>query len=306
MKKNYVLFLLAVAATFCTANAQFVDDFESYPLGTYHGGNWSSWGGSAGAEDIIVSNAFAFNGTKSGLIGGSTVQDAMLRLGNKTSGVFQLSFQAYIPAGKSGYMNFQGTTTANGGAGAGGTGIFNSPNLIFNNVQSATGAPGLGGAYPNVNDAAATYTWQYPEATWFPVVITFDVDTVLWTMTINGVALPAQAFDAEAVIGAIDFFSFDANNELYIDAISYADLLSVGEESRIAFKAYPNPVVDYLYLSTQSKVDLVEVYDVLGQNVLTTTPAIVSPRIDLSSFSSGAYFVKVSTGNQSKTIKIIK
>lgn len=304
MKKNYLFSLLTMVFTLYAMNAQFTDDFESYPLGNYHGGNWSSWSGAAGSEDIIVTSAFAFDGTKSGLIAGSGTQDATLRLGNKTSGVYELSFQAYIPTGKSGYMNYQGTLTANGGATSGG--IFNSPNLIFNNVQSASGAPGLGGAYANVDDATALYTWTYPENAWFPIVIEFDIDNGLWTMTVDGTTLPAQPFDDENVLGGIDFYSFDANNEMYIDAISYADALSVGEEAFMAFKAYPNPVTDILYLSTTTIVNSVEVYNILGHRILSLNPGTMSPNIDFGPLASGSYIVKVNANGQSQAINIIK
>src|SRR5690606_34401570 len=103
-----------------------------------------------------------------------------------------------------------------------------------------------------------------------------------------------------------DFFSFNANNELYIDAINYQDVLSIADETLNSFKAYPNPVKDFLYLSTTSSVDLVEVYDILGKNILTVNPGIVSPKVDMSALSSGSYFVKATIGNQSKTIKVIK
>lgn len=304
MKKNYLFLFIAISFTFYKVNAQFTDGFESYALGTYHGGHWSSWSGSAGNEDIMVSSNYAYTGTKSGLITGNTIQDASLRLGNKTSGIYGLSFQVYIPTGKSGYMNFQGTLTASGGASGGGT--FNSPNLIFNNVQSLSGVPGLGGAYGNVDDPAAVYTWSYPEATWFLIEIEFDVDNGMWYMSVDGTDLAPQPFDAENVLGGIDFFSFDINNEMYIDDILYADLLSVDEEALNVFKAYPNPVKDYLYLSTQSVVDLVEVYDLLGHKILTMSPETVSPKLDFSNLSSGSYFVKASTGNHSSTIKIMK
>ncbi|MGJ8592848.1 MAG: T9SS type A sorting domain-containing protein [Aquaticitalea sp.] len=306
MKKNYLFSLLAFAFAFCTANAQFVDDFESYPLGTYHGTHWSSWGGTAGSEDIIVSSNYAFDGTKSGLIGGSTTQDAMLTLGNKTTGQYYLTFQLYIPTGKSGYLNFQGLTSANGGAGAGGAGVFNSPNLIFNNVLSVGGSAGMGGAYPNVDDSAATYTWSYPQNTWFTVSFEFNADMATWEMTVDGTSLGAQPFDEDSVIGAIDFYSFDTNNEMYIDAIQYVDLLSIDENNLNTFSVYPNPVRDVLHISTTATVDVIEVYDVLGHKVLTHVPNSVRPEINMSALSSGTYFVKASQGNQFKTIKIIK
>ena len=306
MKKNYILAFTAFVFTAFSVNAQFTDNFEAYPVDPYHGGNWSSWGGTAGAEDIIVSTTYAFDGSKSGKISGTGAQDAILRLGNKTSGVYNLSFQVYIPTGKSGYMNFQGTTTAAGGTGGGGAGVFNSPNLIFNNVLSASGAPGLGGAYGNVDDPTAIYTWTFPQGTWFPIVISFNLDTGFWTMSINGNALPAKPFDDEIVLGGIDFYSFDTNNEMYLDAIIFSDALSVDESSLNLFNAYPNPVKDYLYLSSQATVDLVEVYDILGHNIMSINPNAISPKVDMSNLASGTYLVKVTIGNQSKTMKIIK
>ncbi len=306
MKKNYILALTAFAFSVLSVNAQFTEDFDALPIGSYHGGNWSSWSGAAGGEDVLVSNAYSFNGTKSGLIAGNGNQDAILRLGNKTTGVYQVSFQVYIPTGKSGYMNFQGNLSAAGGAGANGNGIFNSPNLIFNNVMSPSGAAGSGGAYANVGDPTAVYTWSYPQATWFPVVINFNMDADNWTMTINGTALSPQPFAADGILGGIDFYSFDPNNEIYIDAIVYQDVLSIDEQTRNLFSVYPNPVRDYLNLNSTSIVDMVEVYDILGHTILSVNPGIVSPKIDMSALSSGSYFVRATVGNQSQTIKIIK
>lgn len=304
MKHHYLLTLSAIIFTFCTATAQFTDDFETYPLGSYHGTNWSSWSGMSGTEDIIITSAQAYDGTKSGMIGGNMNQDAILRLNNANSGIYGLTFQMYIPTGKSGYMNFQGTLTATGGASGGG--IFNSNNLLFNNVMSTSGAAGTGGSYPNVDDPTPTFTWTYPQGAWFPVNIIFDLDNGNWTMSINGTALPPQPFDAEVVLGGIDFFSFDVNNEVYIDAINFQDMLSVDDQVLNAFKAYPNPVTDYLNLSTTSVVELVEVFDILGHRILSIQPETLSPKLDFSELASGSYFVKASMGNQSKTLKIMK
>jgi hypothetical protein len=158
-----------------------------------------------------------------------------------------------------------------------------------------------------VNNPDAIYTWEYPQGSWFPIIIDFDVDNTIWTMSINGTELAPQFFGEDAVLGAMNFFSFADNNEMFIDAISFEDVvLTINEVESNVFKAYPNPVTDLLYLSTQEVVDMVEVYDILGHNILSINPGIISPKIDLSSLSSGSYFLRANVGNQSKTLKIIK
>lgn len=305
MKKIYLL-AFALGAFAFSANAQFNDDMESYSLGPLHEEQWSSWTGVAGGGDIIVSDEYANSGGQSGFVSGDLVQDALLLLGNKTSGAWQLDFKMYIPGGKSGYFNFQGQTEAGGAGGGGNAGVFLSPNLVFNNVQSASGAPGLGGAYGNVDDPDPIYTWTYPQDFWFDVSIIFDVDAITWTMTIDGTEIPTQPMDDAPVVGGIDFFSFDANNEYYIDDVVFASTAGVQDFSADSFRVYPNPVKDILNISTKTAVDSIEVYDVLGKKVLSTQPDVISPKINMSGLASGAYMVKVTIGNASKTVKIIK
>ena len=67
------------------------------------------------AENIIVSDDFAASGTKSGFIGpGQGPQDALLYLGNETTGDYTLRWNMYVPSGNEGYFNVQGTIPASG------------------------------------------------------------------------------------------------------------------------------------------------------------------------------------------------
>ncbi len=305
MKKIYFLALALGAFTF-SANAQIInDDMEDYSTGPLHEEHWSSWDGTAGGGDIIVSDEYANSGGQSGFIGGDGVQDALLLLGNQPTGVYQLDFKMYIPGGKSAYFNFQGATE-NGGAGNGGNGVFLSPNLVFNNVQSAGGAPGLGGAYGNVDDPDAIYTWSFPHDFWFDVNIVFDIDAITWTMTINGVQVPTQPMDDVPILGGLDLYSFDPNNEYYIDDVVFSAAAGVEDFAADSFSVYPNPVKDVLNISTKSTVNNVTVYDVLGKAVISLQPDAISPRVDMSGLSSGAYLVQVTIGNATKTVKVIK
>lgn len=69
---------------------------------------------------------------------------------------------------------------------------------------------------------------------------------------------------------------------------------------------YPNPVKDMMNVSFETAITGVAIYNMLGQQVITRPMNTNEGSIDLSSLSSGTYFVKVSADNAVKTIKIIK
>ncbi|MFT4942313.1 MAG: hypothetical protein ACJAYD_000436 [Patiriisocius sp.] len=304
MKKIYILAIAAFAFTL-NMNAQFTDDAESYDLGDMGSQNldvWNVWSGSPNpAEDIDVVNDFANSGTQSFYVDDSGAMDVMLLVENLESGVWTLQFQAYIPAGRGGYFNIQGEAE-NGGAGAGGSGVFNSSNLYFN--QGATN-PGV------FTDGASLASADYPEDAWFPVTISFDLDasTPTWHISINGnfVNDDPQVFAADAILGGLDFYSIDTNNELYIDDVILVEgSLGADDFNAAVFSVYPNPVVNTLNIQTVDAVQNVTVYDVLGKVVMNVTPGVASPALDMSSLNAGVYLVNVTINGSSKSIKVIK
>ena len=308
MKKTYFL-LFALAFFAIDTNAQIIDDdFESYATGSMGSQNpsvWRTWsGGFDTGEDLLVEFGFANSGDQSGSVQGGGVQDVILQLGNLTTGDYTLQFQMYIFQGSTGYFNLQGTIPAGPLSG-----IFNSNNLVFNNTQSASGAPGTGGAYGNVTDATPIYSWIYPEEQWFPVKIYFDMNAVppTWTMSINNVDLAPQLFNVEGVVGGIDFFSIDANNLYNIDDVLFVTgVLGTESFENGVFSVYPNPVTDILNIKTRDAVNKVSVYNVLGKLVYTATPNALSPTVNMSAMKTGVYFVEVTIGNTTKTVKVIR
>lgn len=307
MKKIYLLSLIVFAFSF-TTDAQIIDDnFESYNLGPMVNQNptvWRTWSdGYVSAESITVVNDQANSPSQSGYIGaGPGPQDAVLDLGNQTSGDYTLTWEMYIPAGATAYFNIQGTLPS-------GTvsGVFNSPNLVFNNTQSANGTPGLGGAYADMADDNPVFSWTYPEDQWFTVEIYFDVDLTNWTMTVDGTQLATQLFATDNVLGGIDFYAIDANNEYWIDDVYFDQgTLSTNDLTATSFKVYPNPVVDNLNIQSNEPVKTVSIYNVLGKLVHQSSPNTVSPSLDMGAYNSGIYFVEVTIGNSTRTVKVIK
>lgn len=72
------------------------------------------------------------------------------------------------------------------------------------------------------------------------------------------------------------------------------------------FKSYPNPVKNNLTIQNTSIIDEIALYSITGKTVLTKKIKTLRSEIDLSTLSSGIYFLKVKSEGEEKTVKIIK
>jgi len=301
MKKIYLLALAVFALSF-TANAQILDEtMEFYDLGEMNDQNptvWSSWSNDGGlsSDGMICVDNIAIDGKSLQSIEGGG-RDPMLFLGNLASGEYTLRWEMYIPTGKEGYFNIQGTIPDLGTALAG---IFHSGNIYFN---EANGAPGV---ISDSNSDMSGLSFAHDE--WFTVDLYLNVDTRIYNMTIGGVTSGDGAFaDPDLLLGGINYFPGDANSEFYVDNLLFIDgTFGVDDFAANNFSVYPNPVEDVLNIQSTNAVQSIEVYDVLGKLVTATTPDVISPTMDMSALNSGIYLVKVTIDGASKTVKVIK
>jgi uncharacterized repeat protein (TIGR01451 family) len=72
------------------------------------------------------------------------------------------------------------------------------------------------------------------------------------------------------------------------------------------FDYYPNPVKNSLTISSESTIDTIEIYSVLGQKVTSIKVNDIQAEINVSELTRGLYFVKATSSGQEKTVKIIK
>ncbi len=72
------------------------------------------------------------------------------------------------------------------------------------------------------------------------------------------------------------------------------------------FRAYPNPVNDILNLSYTEEISSVQVYNLVGQQVITKNIGSTQAALDMSNLAHGTYLVKVAVGDSVKTIKVMK
>jgi hypothetical protein len=120
-------------------------------------------------------------------------------------------------------------------------------------------------------------------------------------------ALTGQAPGATLYIRAYQYYS-DGSNSYGVFGISAynSDFLNNPSFNAANFKAYPNPVKDFLNLSYTQDISNVTIFNLLGQQVLAKKVNASKSRIDMSGICAGTYFVKVTINNQVNIIKVIK
>ncbi|PWI30801.1 hypothetical protein DI383_04985 [Flavobacteriaceae bacterium LYZ1037] len=90
------------------------------------------------------------------------------------------------------------------------------------------------------------------------------------------------------------------------DCISIATL-SIEESVSDYFKISPNPVTATLTIESSLKTPIfIYLYNVSGQLVLETTSNKKKSKMDVSSFDSGIYYLKIKANQKSSTFKVIK
>ena len=87
---------------------------------------------------------------------------------------------------------------------------------------------------------------------------------------------------------------------------AYDASLSTGSFDSANFEYHPNPVTNSLNLSYNKEISNVDVFNLLGQKVISKVINANETQVDMSNLAKGAYTVKVTSDNQIKTIKIIK
>ncbi|MGK4567050.1 choice-of-anchor J domain-containing protein [Flavobacterium sp. 3HN19-14] len=87
---------------------------------------------------------------------------------------------------------------------------------------------------------------------------------------------------------------------------AYADLLSVDNNQLSGLQVYPNPVKDVMNISYKQEIKSAEVFNMLGQQVYSKAVNATDAQLDLSALTTGTYTVKLTSGSDVKTVKIVK
>jgi hypothetical protein len=145
------------------------------------------------------------------------------------------------------------------------------------------------------NEVDQTYT---DLGNWQKLVFDFTADTS------NSNNLIVLFFDISGAVSApvsLDTFQFD---EFVFDELA---TLSSREFSISSFNVFPNPSNNVWNVKTNDQIiKTVQVFDVLGKEVMTMKPNLSDVSINASTLSKGLYFAKITTELGSGSIKLIK
>jgi len=82
--------------------------------------------------------------------------------------------------------------------------------------------------------------------------------------------------------------------------------LGVEDQAIAGFNFYPNPVKDKITLTANQNINQIEIYNLLGQNVLMKQPKVSHYNMYLNTLKTGVYFMKVQVGSKVGNYKIVK
>ena len=130
----------------------------------------------------------------------------------------------------------------------------------------------------------------------------------------SSVGMRSQIWDALTGSGAyyfnwaLGFYENNPGNTILLQnsllITKNTPTLSSQENTAFEFSTYPNPVKDILHINTKEPLQKVEVYDLLGKNVLSVKN--VSEQINVSSLSKALYILKLTSANGVSTKKFLK
>jgi hypothetical protein len=218
------------------------------------------------------------------------------------------------------------------------TGANYNPNWQQSGFASAsssfepTGAGGSGNvvlAYPNFNYQGIEFnSVQDITSMEFLHVDIWTVDGVAPNITVlsSGAEIPNPVPNGDGEWQSIDIpvegitgdltnaiqFKFDGGNgsttAIYVDNLYFYKNKPVGidEFDRAEFSVFPNPANDAWNIKSEQNIDLIQVFDIQGQLVITLTPNSETASINAIGLTKGIYFVKLNSAKGTKSVRLIK
>jgi hypothetical protein len=200
----------------------YQDDLESYPVNSYlaveNPAWWDTWSGMPGSgEDLQIKTAFSNSPTKSASIdtdGGPS--DALLLLGDKFTGAYELSWRMYVETGKCAYYNIQHFEAP---------GTEYAMHIFFRTDGSF-----------ELTTGGQTFYGTYPKDTWFEVKHNIDLDVNYISLYIDGTFIHDWPFNYQIYyttgtkqLGSVDFgaYAVAGSGEIpqaYVDDFMYKEL----------------------------------------------------------------------------------
>lgn len=82
--------------------------------------------------------------------------------------------------------------------------------------------------------------------------------------------------------------------------------MGIEEAEMISSKAYPNPMINEVTIESKNLINEIQVFNILGKEVLKSSQKSKQVKLDVSSLTSGSYLFKIHTVSGVETQKLIK
>jgi hypothetical protein len=114
-----------------------------------------------------------------------------------------------------------------------------------------------------------------------------------------------DSIEVKWLSGTIDTFTDISVNQT-MNIAEGSSVLSTDDFEVNNLSLYPNPTDNILNITSKAIMNIISVYNVLGQLVTTKNSGKLEENINTSNYSSGIYYVTISTDNGNITKKFIK
>ena len=123
-----------------------------------------------------------------------------------------------------------------------------------------------------------------------------------------GSAVALNADGSRFVVGSPfhDIGSSSFNNEGRVYVYENITLVSLDQANQLEIRLFPNPTSSSVQLTSQSEIQEIVLFNMMGQQVMRTQPRTPSTILDLHQIPAGTYIVSIQTNETFKTIKLAK
>lgn len=131
-----------------------------------------------------------------------------------------------------------------------------------------------------------------------------------------GAVIPIRTMDLGNLAGGNHTFVISVPTAVFVGGQGYIPVslylqgentvLGIPEFEELAFESYPNPTHDIITVNANSIIDSVELMDIQGRVLVALKSEATTASVNLSNYANGVYFLKVNSGNASKTKRILK
>lgn len=84
------------------------------------------------------------------------------------------------------------------------------------------------------------------------------------------------------------------------------NVAGINEAGRSTAILHPNPANDVLNITAQNNIDEINIYNMLGQKVLSAAPKTASASLNISALSNGVYILNMASDSKESSLKFIK